>query len=186
MQSEAEYLKSMKEGSHEAFDYFYRKYSPRVEEFCRVLLKDNAAAEDICQNVFLNLWKRREIADKIQSFNSFLFTMTRNAVFDHIRKKRKNVLDFPESIDLSNIVSADLQTQVDAQDLLLMIEIALSSMPEKRSRIFRMNRIEGMKTSEIAEKESMTQRAVEWNLKKALEELSHIMEAVLALVMLAQ
>lgn len=184
MQSEADNLKAMKDGSHEAFDYFYRKYSPRVEEFCRVLLKDNVAAEDICQNIFLNLWKRRETADKIQSFNSFLFTMTRNAVFDFFRKKRKTVLDIPESIDLSNLVSADLQTQVDAQDLLLMIEIALSSMPEKRSRIFRMNRIEGIKTAEIAEREGMTQRAVEWNLKKALEDLSHIMEAVLALLML--
>lgn len=185
MLSEVQYLQAMKQGSHEAFDYLYRKYSPRVKEFCRVLLKDNAAAEDICQNVFLNLWKRRETADKIQSFNSFLFTMTRNAVFDHMRKKRKNVLDCPESIDLSNIVSADLQTQVDAQDLLLLIEIALSSMPEKRSRIFRMNRIEGMKTAEIAEQEGLTQRAVEWNLKKALEDLSQILEAALLLLVLA-
>lgn len=175
---------AMKEGSHEAFDYFYRKYSPRVEAFCCALLKDKAAAEDICQNVFLNLWKHRDTADKIQSFNSFLFSMTRNAVFDHVRKKKKIVLDFPESSVLSDLVSDELQTQMDAQELLLMIEIALSSMPEKRARIFRMNRLEGMKTAEIAEKEGITQRAVEWNLKKVLEDLSHILEAALTLLML--
>ena len=171
METEVQYLKDMKNGSHAAFDWFYLRYSSRLEDFSFLILKDRAAAKDICQNVFLRFWSHRASADRIRSVSSYLFTMTRNAVLDLLRKRRISLSDVMDELDCALAPSADLQEQMIASDKLDRIEDALSRIPEKRARIFRMNRFEGIDNKEIATKEGITMRAVEWNIRKTLDEL---------------
>ena len=63
-------------GNAKAFEYAFRKFSPRLEAFAQKYTNDTNEAEDIVQDVFLKLWERRELLDNI-SLASFLFMMSK-------------------------------------------------------------------------------------------------------------
>ena len=69
------------EGSLETFDALYLRYFSLVEGFAFAMLKDQLAAQDVCQTVFMKLWERRAEMKEIESVSSYLFTMTRNEIF---------------------------------------------------------------------------------------------------------
>ena len=70
-------------GNAKAFEYAFRKFSPRLEAFAQKYTNDTNEAEDIVQDVFLKLWERRELLDNI-SLASFLFMMVRNSCLNYL------------------------------------------------------------------------------------------------------
>ena len=71
-------------GNAKAFEYAFRKFSPRLEAFAQKYTNDTNEAEDIVQDVFLKLWERRELLDNI-SLASFLFMMVRNSCLNYLK-----------------------------------------------------------------------------------------------------
>lgn len=71
-------------GNAKAFEYAFRKFSPRLEAFAQKYTNDTNEAEDIVQDVFLKLWERRELLDNI-SLTSFLFMMVRNSCLNYLK-----------------------------------------------------------------------------------------------------
>lgn len=76
----------IKSGNENAFTEIYNRYWDRLYYIAHKLLKDTENAEEIVQEVFLALWKKRE-AIEIQSLNQYLAAMTRYAVYRHLRKR---------------------------------------------------------------------------------------------------
>ena len=75
-------LQSLRQGSYDAFDALYMRYAPHVEAFAFCMLKNRSEAEDLAHDIFLKIWETRESIGRIKSFRSYLFRMTKNAVFD--------------------------------------------------------------------------------------------------------
>lgn len=73
-------------GSHKAFDEVFRQYYGRVSNFIRSLIKSQSVAEDIAQDVFVNLWNSRHALSEVRSLNSYIYTIARNAAIDHMRR----------------------------------------------------------------------------------------------------
>ena len=74
-------------GNAKAFEYAFRKFSPRLEAFAQKYTNDTNEAEDIVQDVFLKLWERRELLDNI-SLASFLFMMVRNSCLNYLKHRQ--------------------------------------------------------------------------------------------------
>ena len=74
-------------GNAKAFEYAFRKFSPRLEAFAQKYTNDTNEAEDIVQDVFLKLWERRELLDNI-SLTSFLFMMVRNSCLNYLKHRQ--------------------------------------------------------------------------------------------------
>lgn len=171
---------ALRNGSYEAFDALYMAYSPVVERFAYALLKNRSEVDDLSQNIFLKIWEIRDRLDSVTSFRSYLFSMVRNAVLD-ILSKRKVVTDIdclPESV-LKDIASADVVSSIDTQNMMLMVNLAVSMMPEQRRRIFMMSRIEGASHKKIAETLGISVKTVEYHISKALSSLREILKLLI-------
>jgi RNA polymerase sigma-70 factor, ECF subfamily len=94
-----ELIKEYLDGKESAFVLLIERYTPSVYNFSvRFVGKDNA--EDIVQDVFIKVWKNiKKFNDKKASFKTWIFTVTRNTVYDYLRKKR--------SINFSSLDSED-------------------------------------------------------------------------------
>lgn len=164
--------RELSKGSKEAFEVIYMRYSFLVERFVNSLVKDSAVTDDITQNIFMNLWKRRKNLSKEHiSFRSYLFTMSRNAVYDWFRGSDSSENVPLDAIDLNGVPSSDISKVVDEKDLLTLINIAISNMPSKRKEIFTMSRVKGMKNAEIAELLNVSVKTVEYHIQRALADL---------------
>ena len=181
MTDDRKYVKDLSKGSKEAFEALYLRYAFLVERFVSALVKDPVATDDITQNIFMNLWARREkLPEECRSFRSWLFTASRNAVYDWFRRqdKLRKVVSM-DTVDLSGIPAGDMNKVMDDAELLELVNVAVSNMPEKRKRIFELSRSKGMKNVEIAELLGVSEKTVEYHIGKALEELRKLSYIIL-------
>ncbi|MBB6283410.1 MULTISPECIES: sigma-70 family RNA polymerase sigma factor [Geobacillus] len=86
---DAELLKKIAEGSRTAFDRFYEKYAPIVYHIALQIVGDKAEAEDVSQDVFLEiLQKPTQFDPKRGSVKAFLAVKTKSRSLDRLRKNR--------------------------------------------------------------------------------------------------
>lgn len=102
-----ELLGKVSSGSEEAFDYIYLRYSPVVTSYAEALLKDRHTADDICHNIFARLWEKRSSLSGIRSLKAYLFTATKNAVFD-VWKQRLPEKESPSLCFLGGLMAVDI------------------------------------------------------------------------------
>ena len=111
-------------GNAKAFEYAFRKFSPRLEAFAQKYTNDTNEAEDIVQDVFLKLWERRELLDNI-SLTSFLFMMVRNSCLNYL--KHRQIADsvqqrIPDAETAERLYAADFVP--DPSSLLIQKELS--------------------------------------------------------------
>ena len=78
-------LDRLKSGDQAAFDSMFRDHYPHLVTFGQSLLRDRAAAEDIAQEVMLELWRRREDIVIQESLRAYLLRATRNRSLNQLR-----------------------------------------------------------------------------------------------------
>lgn len=160
------------------FEGIFIAHYPAVKRFIAALLKSEAYAEDLAQDIFARLWTRHDIwAERDGGHSGYIYAMARNAALDFIRKRRKTSPhggDFrPEALDGLFSESTPLDP-LYAEEIQLLMELAIERLPKRRKRIFRMSRLDGMSNKEIAEALGLSTRTVEHQIYLALRELRRI------------
>lgn len=161
----------MKSLDKAAFEELFKSYFTPLCSFAQKYVNDVDEAKDIVHNVFINLWNKREEIDMETSLKSYLFQGVYNRSLNFIRDHKKLVqFDTPQSV-------AELNQYVESKDHLesneaeSRINNALDDLPEKCREIFLMNRFDGLKYREIAEKLNISIKTVETQMSRALKTL---------------
>lgn len=182
--SDENLLQDLIKGDSKAFDSLYMRYVPHVEAFACCMLKNKSEAEDLAHDLFLKLWEGRESLQHVRSVRNYLFRMTKNAIFDRFEHKAVDIRYRQSAApkDLREIVSNDLVEQIDLQELLLLIDMAVEKMPVQRRKVFRMSRVEGISYQEIAQRLGISQKTVEYHIHEALAELRKLILILIVLI----
>lgn len=146
-------------------------YSGKSYNFVFSFVKDEAVAKDIVQDTFVKLYLKRNELSGISSFNSYLFKMLRNSVFDFfasevVRRKYIARMAFTQE-EFTDIVNE----HIDAADLERIILKVVSSMPAQRRGIFILSRFIGIANSDIALRYGISIRTVENHLSNAMRDI---------------
>ncbi len=164
-------IKRYKNGDTGAFDVIFHHYSKRIYQIAIGLLKDEALAEDIVQDVFLKLWLKRENVDPELTFDNYIFTVTYNTIHNVIKrhsiKTRKVARLLQEAPEFTDDTDADLVYN----ELSELASKVIEKLPPKRKTVYKLSRQEGMKIREIAEKLNISKRTAENHLARALKYL---------------
>lgn len=166
MSSNSEKLKRKK------FEAFFISYYPKVRAYALKLLKNEADAEDITQDIFVQLWDLPHVWTETEKYNAYIFTMVKNHIFNYF--KRAEVARKYESY-LANILSesvdSDIYDQISVKELKNIATDIIGSMPPKRREIFLLSRNKGLTNQDIADKMGLSIRTVEHHLYLALASL---------------
>ena len=140
---------AMKSGDQSALAELYDRYSGVVYAVALRVLGDTGAAEDVLQEVFLQLWRNPGAFDAARgSLGAWLAVITRNRAIDALRRRR------PET-DIEDVilsVAPDLAGEADRSRAAQKIRSELSAMPTVQRSALEMAYFEGMSHSEIANK----------------------------------
>ena len=157
-------------GDIREFERLFMKYHEPLCRHANKILNDMDTAEDLVQEFFYNFWKNRESFTLKFSLNAYLHQSIRNNALHYTQHLavRKN---YSGKVlrEFSDMMPANLQTDVDLKELEKAIETTLQQMPERCSQVFRMNRFEGKKYREIADILSISEKTVEADMSKALQ-----------------
>jgi len=159
------------------FEFIFKAYSPRLMAFARKFVEDGSVAEDIIQDVFLKVWINRKTIEE-ETFQSYLFTLVRNACMNHIKHKRiadNYSINIQDAVKEEGLYYADFFSdpfhQTIFNEINQEIETVIEGLPDQTRKIFRLSRFEGMKNSEIAKLLHISIRTVEKHNTRALQKL---------------
>jgi RNA polymerase sigma-70 factor (ECF subfamily) len=161
-------------GDENAFAKIVEKHQPAVLGTVAKMTNQSPDTEDIAQQVFIRLWKSAERYQPTAKFTTFLFTITRNLVFNATRKKSgKNESSFDaleenwgQSIEDKNSDSRP-DKSIEQNELRQEIDRAISSLPEKQRLAVILRRYEKMPYEEIANTLEISVPAVKSQLFRA-------------------
>jgi len=138
------------------FDRAYRMYSRRVYSKCLHMVGNEAEAEDLTQEVFLQLFRKMDSFRGESAFTTWLYRIAVNVVLMRLRRKSLNTTSLEEVIEIGEGVISLAQV-VGAQDRVLTttldrlnLERAVSQMPAGYKQVFLMHYVEGYGHREIA------------------------------------
>ena len=148
------------------------------------MTKSEEDAEDIAQNIFLKLWTRPDLWQGQESMTGYLYTVTRNEIFN-LFKHQKVEQEYESHIIRSQLIGelcdedTSLLENLYCKEIVLLVELALNQLPPRRKQVFEMSRIEGLSHKEIAEKLQIPVRTVEDHIYKTLTELRKVLMFVI-------
>ena len=148
---------------------------PRLVALAQSRLGNRSVAEDLVQDTWIRL-EKAEPDTAIANAAGFVSQVTMNGIRDHFRKERRRAEIDAEVQELLWEYSDELSAEraLMGRDALRAVQVALDELPEKTRRIFLMNRIEGVPHRKIAELLDMSDEAVYYHIRRALEHLAHL------------
>ena len=156
----------VKQGDELAYAEIFHRYWDTLYAIAYNRLSSKQEAEDIVQEVFASLWKRRFELD-IKSLQSYLATATKYAVFQSWRKALKQY-SLNDRVQASNVDGAGI---VEAGFMQQILSKEIDRLPEKCKLVFKYSRERGLSNKEIAEEMNISVKMVEAHLTKALKQL---------------
>lgn len=157
------------------FKDVFDRYYDSIRNFLYYKSGDRNLAEDLTQESFLILWKKRENIDP-DKVKSYLYTIANNLFLNEV-KHQKVVLKFQQQKP-QHIVKQTPQFLMEEQEFQHLLEKAIADLPEKNRIVFLMNRIEKLTYREIAERLELSVKAVEKRMHKALISLRPISKKI--------
>lgn len=144
-------LTQLQAGSADAFTQLYQAYSERLYYNILALVKDGLTAEELVQDIFSRIWQKRATLRIDTSFSAYLFTASRNRVYDFFRKLHRDhhlyaTIKAAASYEYSYIEEA-LLSRENAD----ILQKAIRSLPQQRRRAFELCKIEGRSYKEASE-----------------------------------
>ena len=175
-------MSALADGNERAFDALFVEYYPKVLQFVMRFCHDKSEAENIVQDLFMELWIKRERFTKIENLDNYLFVSARNSAIHYVKQSLVCVDDESACNVQSNYVSGDMKLCYEELYGFIMREI--DSMPEQRRRVFVMSRVDGLSNAEIAERLGISKRTVEPHISAALAHLRKILPLLAILTLL--
>lgn len=176
------------------FEEFYITWYSRVKHFARDYVLSESDAENITQDVFLDLYQKRDLLDYHINRVAYLFTAVKNRCIDHLRHKlleQEAASRMQEAFDRSYRMKFDSLEAFHVEDLSEnkikeVLEKALDALPDRCRNIFIMSKLEGKKQKEIAEELHISVKTIENQMtiayKKLREELKNYLPLLVFLL----
>jgi RNA polymerase sigma-70 factor (ECF subfamily) len=176
---------AIRSGNEQVFGQVFRRWYTAL---CTYALSftgnDPDEAEELVQQVFLNIWEHRERFPNVVSVKAYLYRAVHNSGLNLIEKQKRKV-----SIDDSPLHVAHLREEhtsgLQVQELELAIGDAVDRLPIQCRRVFELSRYEQMKYKEIADVMNISVKTVENQMGKALRILRGRLAPFLPLLVLS-
>src|SRR6056300_1554104 len=176
----------VREGDNEAFELLVELHQSAVIGTVAKMLGGASEAEDIAQQVFIRIWKSAKRYQPQAKFTNWMFTITRNLVFNETRRrKRKPTVSVEEREEESHQQVEDVHSTTPDQDVLhseleRAVDDAIQALPDKQRLAVVLRRYEEMPYDEIGRVLSMSVPAVKSLLFRARTQLKESLEKYLA------
>lgn len=174
--NEQQQLRKIRKGDLDAFEKLFHRFYQGMFSYAKTFLRSKEQAEEVVQDVFYNIWKNRESLRITRSWQSYLYRAVYNNSMMYLRRTKKEIRLEEGMLTGGEQGSRDPYQEMQYREVSGLVSTIIGEMPERTREIFLLNRQEGMKYKEIAERLSISQKTVEAHMGKALKVLRNSLE----------
>ena len=175
LSNETDLLVRVGEGDERAFGTLFHHYRERIYSYAMHLFGNNSLADELVQDVFLKVWLSRDKIQHVLRFDSWLFIIARNQVFDTLKLLAKEDSARKQMASLLDPDTDTVEDQLLTKENELRLQEALSRLSPQQKLIFTLSRHQGLKHEEIASRLNISRNTVKTHLVHALKTLRDIL-----------
>lgn len=169
----------LKAGDTNAFNKLVSAHKIKVVNTCYKFLLNKEDAEDIAQEVFIEVFKSIRAFRGDSRLSSWIYRIAITKSLDEIKKRnrKKRLTSIGKMIHLDDLVDwltggASAEKQLDEKEGIKKISIALNSLPDNQRIAFTLSKIEGYSNTEIADIMETTNAAIDSLIYRARKKLA--------------
>ncbi|MFY0712548.1 RNA polymerase sigma-70 factor [Seonamhaeicola sp. NFXS20] len=163
-------INAIKYNDENAFEVLFQKYYEDLVSYVTVFTYHKPTAEDIVQQLFITLWVKRRELNITKSVKGYLYTVAHRSYVDYYRStKRKNALfDELKEQALRDSIKEDKEI---VNKRIKKLKKIVDKLPPKCKEILRLNKLEGLKYQEIANRLNISVKTVESQMRIAYQKI---------------
>lgn len=169
--TDGELLQLLKNSDEAAFTEIYHRYWKLMFAVAANKLNDLSIAEDLVQDVFTDIWNRRDTLTVNGSLRAYLAVAMKYKVID--ARIRRNKINLHETNAVSHLPEADnsLEQTVHFSELKIRLAKLVADLPEKARLVYQLSKEDGFAHREIAAQLRISEKNVEYHLYRAIKVL---------------
>ncbi|MDQ1086516.1 MULTISPECIES: RNA polymerase sigma factor [unclassified Siphonobacter] len=188
-QSDLELWNAFRRGDLQAYEAIYRRYAPALFSYGKRLTSDYDLVRDVIQDVFVEIWQRRETLTDLQTIKFYLFRVLRNA----LSRNRKHLMD-EEPLEWGALWSPEtwlpsveytITEEEDRQQQLNRLRQGLSKLPERQREALMLAFFDNLSNEEIGHIMGIHVQSVTNHISRALHFLKDVVVSGILAVLLA-
>jgi RNA polymerase sigma-70 factor (ECF subfamily) len=152
----------------QAFRQIFRAYSDRVYSFSLKLTRSQIAAEETVQEVFMKLWVNRASLAGIENFQAYLYTITRNLVFNSLKRSAIEAQVKATLMQELDKKHSDTEETVIHRDYQQLLNRAISHLPPQQRLVYSLCHQQGLRYEEVAQQLNISRLTVKTHMQQAL------------------
>lgn len=162
-------LSRLQQGDGDAFAALYRKYWRRLFDaaYRRVGLREEC--EEIIQEIFTDLWTKRETLLISVSLEAYLFGALRFSIYNLIRSRKVREAYLEQLMHAPESIGNHIEDSLHYDELARALEASIGKLPEKLKKVYMLSRKEHLTYKEIALQEHIPLDTVEKQMGRALK-----------------
>ena len=162
--------------SRPAFAEIFEHFAPRLKSYLMRLGSDPSSAEEVMQEVMLNVWRKADQYDRRQaSVSTWIFRIARNRRIDNHRRVNKPELDAEDPM-LQPVASEQPDITVNRLQMETIVRREIETLPEDQLVLLKAAFYEGLSHSEIAKKYGLPLGTVKSRIRLAFQRLRGSLE----------
>ena len=150
-----------------AFNEIYNRYWSSVFLVVRNRLRNDSEAEEIVQNIFYQLWKKRGVFKLEKTFQKYFAVAVKYEIINQSAKKRRELNYISQLSDKLFEIDNSTSQLLSFNELKQMLEKTICVLPEKCQLVFRLKIEKDYSQKQIAQELSISEKTVEAHLSKA-------------------
>lgn len=164
--NESELLKRVAEGDRGGFRTLYSSYFPCVQRYISLFEPSKVSLDELTQDVFIRIWEKRVYLANVESFQGYLFMVSRNVVFNYLRalKVQQKVKELDEAAEEEGHA---LEDQLLYRQYYRIALEAMEKLPPGRRKVLKMSIDDGLTLDEIAAELKISRAGVKKQLYAA-------------------
>lgn len=164
-------LKRSSEGDAAAFHQLYQLHKREIFTLVNMRLPVTEDAKDVVQDIFVELWLKRDTLATIRDFKPYLYVLARNQVITAYRRKNVQLKNEGLLFQGLNTLDHSAEDNTIAKQLHDQIHLIVETLPETTRKCYHLSKNEGKRNGEIADLLNISEKTVRNNLSEALKRL---------------
>lgn len=173
---EQQLLSALRFGNEGALRQIFDRHYPLLLSDIYRLIPDESTCQDLAQELFVDLWNKRESLDIHTSLRAYLRRAAVNKSLNYLKANRR--LQFEDSDEIGQMAdhsASDIRHKEKQETLEDALHVAIGQLPEKCRVVFNLSRFEQLSHKEIAEKLGISVKTIENQITKAMKMLRDAM-----------
>lgn len=163
-------------GDEKAFNKLHDFYRPSIYRFIYKFIKSTELSNDICQEVFMKLWEDRSVIQEINSFKSYLFTITKNHTFNCLKRAAVEDRIKGEVLKSYHTSKNDTEDVLLAKEYQQFLQTILDTLPPQSRTVFKLCRQQEKSYEEAAQILGVSSNAIKKHMVKSMKVIRFAVE----------